>query len=76
MVSHPSRPVALQRTAIETQEERQARVRQEAAIIAEAEADIDAGFGIEFEDMEAWLDELESSPDAPLPSPKSAAASR
>jgi len=66
----------LQRTAIETQEERQARVRQESAIIAEAEADIDAGFGIEFEDMEAWLDELESSPDAPLPSPKSAAASR
>jgi hypothetical protein len=47
--------------------ERRRRLAAEAAIIAKAEADVEAGFGIEEHELEAWLDELEHHPDAPLP---------
>ncbi len=40
---------------------------QEAAIVAKAEADIAAGLGIGDEDIEAWLDLLDTDSDAPLP---------
>ena len=35
--------------------------------MSQAEADIDAGLGIDGEVFEAWLDRLESDPDALLP---------
>ena len=53
----------------ETEAERHERVECERAIIAKAEADIDAGLGIDDDDLEKWLDALDHNPDAPLPSP-------
>ena len=52
----------------ETDAERRGRIDREDAIIAKAEADIDAGLGIEDEKVEAWLGLLDHDPDAPLPS--------
>lgn len=60
----------------ETAGERIARMAREEAIIAKAEADIDAGLGIEDDDVEAWLDLLDQDPEAPLPSPRSCPALR
>ncbi len=60
----------------ETEADRLGRIEREEAIIAKAEADIDAGLGIEDDDLEAWLDALDHHPDAPLPSPRSSPASR
>lgn len=52
------------------------RIGREEAIIAKAEADIDAGLGIGDDDLEAWLDDLDNNPDAPPPSPQSGPAPR
>jgi predicted transcriptional regulator len=60
----------------ETEEARAARIRREAALIAQAHADIDAGLGIEEEELEAWLDQLEIDENTPLPAPKAQASSR
>ena len=46
---------------------RDARLEREEAIIAKAEAEIDAGLGIEDADVEAWLDALDEQPHAPHP---------
>jgi len=58
----------------ETEEQRRARVAREAELIAEARAELDAGLGIEDDQLEAWLDQLEHDPDAPLPTPRVGAA--
>lgn len=55
----------------ETEAERAGRVQREAAVIARAEADIDAGLGIDDEDLEVWLDDLDRDEAAPLPAPRS-----
>lgn len=55
----------------ETPAEREERVRQEAAIIAAARADVAAGNGIEDNALEAWLDSLDQNEDAPIPTPSS-----
>lgn len=55
----------------ETPAEREERVRQEAAIIAAARADVAAGNGIEDNALEAWLDNLDQNEDAPIPTPSS-----
>jgi hypothetical protein len=47
--------------------EREVRIQSETDSIARAHADIDAGLGIEDEDMEAWLDSLERDQHAPVP---------
>ena len=60
----------------ETDAERKGRIEREEAIIAKAEADIDAGLGIEDGEAEAWLDLLDHDPNAPLPSPSSGPAFR
>lgn len=54
----------------EAEADRRARIEREEAIIARAEADLDAGLGIEDDDVEAWLDALDHDPDVPLPSPR------
>lgn len=55
----------------ETEAERAGRVQREAAVIARAEADIDAGLGIDDEDLEVWLDDLDRDEAAPLTAPRS-----
>lgn len=42
-------------------------IRREAALIAEGRAAIAAGRFIADEDLDAWLDELDRNPDAPIP---------
>jgi len=58
---------------LETAEQREIRIRREVAIVAKAHAEIDAGLGIEDDDVEAWLDQLDIDENAPMPLPKSAA---
>jgi hypothetical protein len=53
----------------ETDAERQARIQREAAIISQAESDIDAGLGIDDHNLERWLDALDQDENAPLPAP-------
>ena len=43
------------------------RLLREAALIAEGQAAIAAGRFIADEDLDAWLDELDRNPDAPIP---------
>ncbi len=50
--------------------ERRARIQREAALIAKAEADIDAGLGIADPDLERWLDALDHDETRPPPTPR------
>ena len=43
------------------------RVQREELVVARAEADIDAGLGIDHDDIEGWLDALERGENGPLP---------
>ena len=54
----------------ETGPDREARLRRERALIAKAHAEIEAGLGIEEDDLEAWLDALEQDENTPLPLPR------
>jgi len=56
--------------AIESPEQRAIRLSHEAALIAQAEADIEAGLGIDGDDLEAWLDQLDIDPNTPLTKPR------
>jgi hypothetical protein len=56
----------------ETQAEREDRIRQEAATIDRARAEIAAGHGLDDAALEAWLDALEHDPQAPVPRPLTA----
>jgi predicted transcriptional regulator len=51
----------------ETPAERAARLRWQVAEIERAEEELAAGLGIDEEALEAWLDELDRDPDAPVP---------
>ena len=62
--------------ASETAGEAEARAAREEAIIAKAEADIDAGLGVDDADVESWLDALDCNPDAPIPGGRSGLAFR
>ena len=57
----------------ETPAERQARLRHEAEVIARGHADIDAGLGIEHDELKAWLLILDEDENAPLPVPEGSA---
>jgi len=59
--NHPAWPGA------ETPSARAARLRWEAASLERGLAEAMAGHLIEDEDLEAWLDQLEIEPDAPIP---------
>ena len=52
------------------------RVRHEAAVIAKGHADIRAGNGIEDDDLETWLDQLDHDETTPMPPPRSPAPRR
>ncbi len=54
----------------ESDAERHARIQREAALIAKAEADIDAGLGIADGDLEQWLDALDRDSTTPKPGPR------
>ncbi len=58
----------------ETEAARADRIQWEAAVIAQGEAEIDAGLGIDSDDLEAWFDALDRDEDAPLPAPRSVGA--
>ncbi|HTX50812.1 MAG TPA: hypothetical protein VME40_15650 [Caulobacteraceae bacterium] len=51
----------------ETPAERAARLRREAVEIELAEKELAAGLGIDDAALEAWFDELDRDPDAPVP---------
>jgi hypothetical protein len=53
--------------AIESQDERESRIRREGAVIAKAHADIKAGLGIDNDALSAWLDALDDDPNTPPP---------
>jgi hypothetical protein len=63
---HPDRP------SPETAAERARRISREAEILAQAESDIDAGLGIEDDEMESWMDELDRTKPIDEPSPEPA----
>jgi hypothetical protein len=54
----------------ETEVERHARVWRERALVAQAEADIDAGLGVEWAEVEAWLHQLDRDENASPPEPR------
>lgn len=54
----------------ETAAEREARLRYEAAVIARGHAEIEAGLGIEYDDLKAWLLALDDDENTPLPAPR------
>ncbi len=60
------------RPSPETAAERARRIKREAEILAQAERDIDAGLGIEDDEMEAWLDEIDRTKPIDEPSPEPA----
>lgn len=70
MVTTGFRQSAVPPHRTETEAERHARIQREATVIAQAEADIDAGLGIDDDDLEQWLDALEHDETAPLPAPR------
>ena len=49
--------------------ERLARIAREWELLAQARADMDAGLGVDWDDVEAWLHELDSNESAPVPEP-------
>ncbi len=55
----------------ETPAQRATRIEREAAVIRKAHAEIDAGLGIDLDDLEAWFDQLEIDRNAPMPKPGS-----
>jgi len=54
----------------ETAVAREARLRWEAAVIAKGHAEIDAGLGLDWDDVEAWLRDLDRDPNAQKPRPR------
>lgn len=55
----------------ETGLEHQERIERERVMIDQAEADINAGLGIDDDDLERWLDDLDRDGDALLPTSRS-----
>jgi hypothetical protein len=69
MDTHPG-PAGPDRNCPETAAQRAARLRREADAVAEGLADLAAGRWIEETAVDAWLDALETDPEAPMPTPK------
>ena len=53
----------------ETPQQAASRIAREREAIRAAEADIEAGNGLEWDAVHAWLIELDTNPDAPPPEP-------
>jgi len=51
----------------ETKAERLARLVREAEMIAEARAELDAGFYVDADDIDAWIDSVGSGQELPPP---------
>jgi predicted transcriptional regulator len=54
----------------ETEAERQRRCAWEAEMIAEADAEIEAGLFIEEVEVDAWIDSLGTDHELPVPQPR------
>jgi predicted transcriptional regulator len=53
----------------EAEIDRQRRVAHEAKLIAEADAEIAAGLFVSEEEVDAWIDSLDTENELPVPSP-------
>lgn len=51
----------------ETPAQREVRLARERKLIGEARAEVEAGLGLSGDDVEAWLDKLDSDEVAPIP---------
>jgi predicted transcriptional regulator len=60
---------AHQQQRAETATERDARLAREAELIAEAEAEADAGLLIPAAEVNAWIDSLGTANERPMPQP-------
>jgi predicted transcriptional regulator len=54
----------------ETEAERQRRFAWEAEMIAEADAEIEAGLFVEEAEVDAWIDSLGTDHELPVPQPR------
>lgn len=54
----------------ETEAERQRRLAREAEMIAEANAEIEAGLFVEEADVDAWIDSRGTDHELPVPQPR------
>jgi hypothetical protein len=66
-------PAAQSTPPAETADQRESRIQRELALIEKGQAEIDAGRGIDLEDLEAWFDQLDVDENAPMPAPRSLA---
>ena len=57
-------------TRQETEAERQRRFAWEAEMIAEADAEIEAGLFVEEAEVDAWIDSLGTDHELPVPQPR------
>ena len=55
---------------LETEVERQRRLAWEAEMIAEADAEIEAGLFVEEAEVDAWIDSLGTDHELPVPQPR------
>jgi hypothetical protein len=53
--------------SVETEAEKQRRLAREAEMIAEARAQLEAGFYIDAADVDAWIDSLDTDHELPPP---------
>jgi predicted transcriptional regulator len=56
--------------AAETDDDRRRRIAWEAAMIAEADAELEAGLFIDSADVDAWIDSIGTDHELPVPSPR------
>jgi predicted transcriptional regulator len=59
-----------QAARLETEAERQRRLAWEAEMIAEADAEIEAGLFVEEAEVDAWIDSLGTDHELPVPQPR------
>jgi predicted transcriptional regulator len=53
--------------SVETEAEKQRRLAREAEMIAEARAQLEAGFYVDAADVDAWIDSLDTDHELPPP---------
>ena len=58
----------------ETAMERESRIQREAALIAKAHAEMDAGLWLDEAELDAWLQAAAKDQNAPMPAPKTGPA--
>lgn len=75
-VSHHVGGPSPRRERAETAEQRNARLARERALLDEARAEFEQGLAMDEDDVEAWLDALDSDEDRPLPEVRGSGSAR